>query len=64
MATGMIEVLEELGASAAVAWYTSAAGVANSLSETPILPVGTPIWAEPGARRRAPRIHGHGAQPT
>jgi uncharacterized protein len=49
---------------AAVAWYTSAAGVANSLSETPILPVGTPIWADPGARRRSPRIHRHGAQAT
>src|SRR5436190_2507165 len=49
---------------AAVAWYTSAAGVANSLSVSPILPVGSPIWSEPGARRRGPGIHRHGAQPT
>jgi uncharacterized protein len=49
---------------AAVAWYTSAAGVANSLSETPILPVGSPIWSDPGTRRHRPRIHHHGAQPT
>jgi succinate-acetate transporter protein len=49
---------------AAVAWYTSAAGVANSLSETPILPVGKPIWAGLGTRGRATRIHRHGAQPT
>jgi succinate-acetate transporter protein len=49
---------------AAVAWYTSFAGVANSLSESPILPVGSPIWSEPGTRRPRPRIHRHGAQPT
>jgi succinate-acetate transporter protein len=49
---------------AAVAWYTSAAGVANSLSVSPILPVGSPVWSEPGARRRGPRIHRQGAQPT
>jgi len=49
---------------AAVAWYASAAGVANSLSESPILPVGAPIWTEPGARSRSPRIHRHGAQAT
>jgi uncharacterized protein len=49
---------------AAVAWYTSAAGVANSLSERPILPVGSPIWSEPGARRHRPTIHRHGAQAT
>ena len=49
---------------AAVAWYTSAAGVANSLSETPILPVGSPIWSEPGARRHQPTIRRHGAQAT
>jgi succinate-acetate transporter protein len=29
---------------AAVAWYTSAAGVVNGMSPTPILPVGSPLW--------------------
>lgn len=39
---------------AAVAWYASAAGVVNNMSETPVLPVGSPLWggaagARPGA---------------
>ena len=29
---------------AGVAWYTSAAGVANGMSPKPILPVGRPLW--------------------
>jgi uncharacterized protein len=29
---------------AAVAWYTSAAGVVNGMSPTPVVPVGAPIW--------------------
>jgi succinate-acetate transporter protein len=29
---------------AAVAWYASAAGVANGMSPSPILPVGTSMW--------------------
>jgi succinate-acetate transporter protein len=29
---------------AAVAWYTSAAGVVNGMSPTPVLPVGRPLW--------------------
>jgi uncharacterized protein len=29
---------------AAVAWYTSAAGVVNGMSPRPILPVGAPLW--------------------
>jgi succinate-acetate transporter protein len=29
---------------AAVAWYTSAAGVVNGMSPYPVLPVGTPLW--------------------
>lgn len=29
---------------AAVAWYTSAAGVVNGMSPAPVLPVGTPFW--------------------
>ena len=27
-----------------VAWYTSAAGVVNGMSPTPVLPVGAPMW--------------------
>lgn len=30
---------------AATAWYASAAGVINSMSPTPFLPVGKPMWA-------------------
>ena len=38
---------------AAVAWYTSAAGVVNGMSPTPVLPVGAPIWGRlPGLSRR------------
>lgn len=37
---------------AATAWYASAAGVANSTSTTPILPVGKPFWSD---RPREPR---------
>ena len=29
---------------AAVAWYTSAAGVINGMSASPVLPVGRPLW--------------------
>jgi len=29
---------------AAVAWYTSAAGVVNGMSARPVLPVGAPLW--------------------
>lgn len=32
---------------AAVAWYTSAAGVVNGMAGRPILPVGGPMWKEP-----------------
>jgi succinate-acetate transporter protein len=38
---------------AAVAWYASAAGVVNSMSETPVLPVGSPLWGAPAGARRA-----------
>src|ERR671928_1909119 len=43
-------------ATAAVAWYTSAAGVVNGMSPRPVVPVGTPFWGElpAGARRRSP----------
>jgi succinate-acetate transporter protein len=30
---------------AAVAWYTSAAGVINGMSPSPVLPVGRPLWS-------------------
>jgi succinate-acetate transporter protein len=42
---------------ALVAWYASAAGVVNSLSLTPVLPVGRPLWggvAGPAASRSLP----------
>ncbi|MGZ8585870.1 MAG: acetate uptake transporter [Actinomycetota bacterium] len=32
---------------AAVAWYTSAAGVLNGMAGRPLVPVGGPIWKEP-----------------
>ena len=47
---------------AAVAWYTSAAGVVNGMSPSPVLPVGRPLWGRlplfsrrgsPMPRRRA-----------
>jgi uncharacterized protein len=31
---------------AAVAWYTSAAGVVNGMSPKAVLPVGRPLWGE------------------
>ncbi|TMK95960.1 MAG: hypothetical protein E6G42_00850 [Actinobacteria bacterium] len=38
---------------AAVAWYTSAAGVVNGMSPRPVLPVGSPFWgAVPEVSRR------------
>jgi uncharacterized protein len=38
---------------AAVAWYTSAAGVVNGMSPTPVLPVGAPFWGKlPALSRR------------
>jgi uncharacterized protein len=33
---------------ALVAWYASAAAVANSMRATPILPVGRPLWTDSG----------------
>lgn len=42
---------------AAVAWYTSAAGVVNGMSPTPVVPVGAPLWGRLPALSRpsAPR---------
>ena len=41
---------------AAVAWYTSAAGVVNGMSPSPVLPVGRPLWDRLllGKRHRSP----------
>jgi succinate-acetate transporter protein len=38
---------------AAVAWYTSAAGVVNGMSPRPVLPVGRPLWGALPAVSRA-----------
>jgi uncharacterized protein len=38
---------------AAVAWYTSAAGVVNGMSPKAVLPVGRPLWGELPAVSRA-----------
>ena len=48
---------------AACAWYASAAGVINSMTEHPFLPVGTPLWGGP-PRLRAPRPSAIGATPV
>ena len=42
---------------AAVAWYTSAAGVVNGMSPAPVVPVGGPLWGRlpDFSRPRAPR---------
>lgn len=36
-------------ATAAIAWYASAAGVINGMSSHPVLPVGKALWGEPTA---------------
>src|SRR5438552_2475998 len=46
-------------ATAAVAWYTSAAGVVNGMAGRAVVPVGGPLWgrvprlARPGTRTRS-----------
>lgn len=43
--TDLIHVAGYLGVlTAACAWYASAAGVVNSITPHPLLPVGTPLW--------------------
>ena len=37
---------------AAVAWYTSAAGVVNGMAGAPVLPVGAPLWGRLASRSR------------
>jgi succinate-acetate transporter protein len=54
---GLIKLGGWLGIlTALVAWYTSAAGVVNSMATKPFLPVGTPIWTakSAGDRERVP----------
>ena len=41
---------------AAVAWYTSAAGVVNGMSSHPVLPVGKPLWGEAVPPVLVPRV--------
>lgn len=48
---------------AACAWYTSAAGVINGMSDHPVLPVGTPLWGGP-SRMHAPRTSPIGPTPV
>jgi len=43
---------------AAVAWYTSAAGVVNGMSSHPVLPVGKPLWGESAPAAPASRVAG------
>jgi succinate-acetate transporter protein len=38
---------------AAVAWYTSAAGVVNGMSPAPVVPVGAPLWGRLPALSRS-----------
>jgi succinate-acetate transporter protein len=59
MVGGWVGVLTAL-----VAWYASAAGVANAMAERPVVPVGRPIWTMPTGTTRAgspmPRIEATG----
>jgi succinate-acetate transporter protein len=43
LSLGIFVVLAET-TKLAVAWYTSAAGVVNGMSPTPVVPVGRPLW--------------------
>jgi hypothetical protein len=45
LGTDLIHVSGYVGvATAAAAWYASAAGVINGMSPRPVMPVGTPLW--------------------
>ncbi len=53
--TGLIQLGGYVGVvTAIVAWYASAAIVANSMRADPILPVGKPIWSESPMKSGAP----------
>jgi uncharacterized protein len=55
--SGMVQIGGLVGIlTAAVAWYASAAGVVNNMSETPVLPVGSPLWGGPARLRAAPAV--------
>ncbi len=43
-------------ATAAAAWYASAAGVVNSMAGRPVLKVGSPLWTDTPAARPAARM--------
>ncbi len=59
--SGLVQVGGLVGLlTALVAWYASAAGVVNGMSERPVLPVGRPLWgalpaATPSERPLGPR---------
>ncbi|MBJ7604255.1 MAG: acetate uptake transporter [Candidatus Dormibacteraeota bacterium] len=54
--TGLVQAGGFVGiVTALVAWYASAAGVANSMSPTPIVPVGRPLWGSLPAPARVER---------
>jgi uncharacterized protein len=56
--TGMIQLGGYVGiVTALVAWYASAAAVANSMRAQPILPVGKAIWSEPSMMAPATPTH-------
>jgi uncharacterized protein len=56
--TGMIQLGGYAGiVTALVAWYASAAVVANSMRAQPILPVGKAIWSEPSMLAPAAPTH-------
>ena len=47
--TGLVAVGGIVGLiTALTAWYASAAGVVNSMSDRPVLPVGSPLWGPSG----------------
>jgi len=47
---GLVQIGGYVGiVTAIVAWYASAAGVVNSMSARPVLPVGGPLWGTPAA---------------
>ena len=51
--TDLIHVSGYVGVlTAACAWYASAAGVVNSMSTRPVLPVGTALWTGPSLHQR------------
>jgi uncharacterized protein len=63
--TGLVRVGGWVGVlTALVAWYASAAGVANAMAQRPVVAVGAPMWNPPSGLTRPgspmPRIEGTG----